>query len=589
MLARHLILSTLLMVGLCHTAQASHIFDFSSNTPQDFLPNLVRIVATKDIGDEIGGDILVGQDQNRAYIITAAHVIKEASSIELSLYKIKGSSEAVVVAQDDQFDLALLSIPTQKVEGIQILVPADERIIQFEAPVFSIGHPSGGFWKINILNKIQETALYDAEQFFGITPQAIQGGCSGGPVFLKSGAWIGMVTETSMVEGKCLKAAHIKNWLEQLSIPAVHIYTPSFKMQKIAGGQKRFQINQYSLGAFGETYSTIDMDQLDDFYLADREVSVADFEAFVMATNYTTAVEKTGKGVLIYDGEDQMRTPIFMEGGFWYNDAFGKPYQKGKKNFPVVNVSFNDAKAFCDWLSKYTGQTYRLPKGAEMAYAILPATQKALASFKPENVFDAAACDNGITCHLYLSGNLCQGYFTAKEIAGTDPYYNDAFPTLSPCGQFPPSPLGLYDLYGNVSEWCDGYFQSGIPLYVGANWAQTKWEHCVEYSNEHQKKDTVAISDFHYNSEYHSDYAITNSLGSYLNYGFYSIIRYPEEDGSYYSHNSHGNVYGFRLEYSSYENGIDEKYADVNWEYQFENKLFRGTNFIGFRVAMDNE
>jgi formylglycine-generating enzyme required for sulfatase activity len=93
-------------------------------------------------------------------------------------------------------------------------------------------------------------------------------------------------------------------------------------------------------------------------YLGVHEVTVGQFRRFVEAKSYRTEAEQDGKG------------------GYGYNESTGNSEQDAKytwrncgfaqgEDHPVVNVSWNDAKAFCDWLSAQEGKTYRLPTEAE--------------------------------------------------------------------------------------------------------------------------------------------------------------------------------------------------------------------------------
>jgi formylglycine-generating enzyme required for sulfatase activity len=104
------------------------------------------------------------------------------------------------------------------------------------------------------------------------------------------------------------------------------------------------------------------------FYLGECEVTVGQFHTFVKDTGYTTEAEKDGKGSWGYDpstpkpkpGQRWLQKPELT----WRNPGFPQT-----DKHPVVHVSWNDCKAFCDWLSRKEMRTYRLPTEAEWEYA----------------------------------------------------------------------------------------------------------------------------------------------------------------------------------------------------------------------------
>lgn len=101
---------------------------------------------------------------------------------------------------------------------------------------------------------------------------------------------------------------------------------------------------------------------------------------------------------------------------------------------PVVHVSWNDAKAFCDWLSKKTGRTVRFPTEAEWEYA----------------------------CRAGSTGKWCFGD-DERAVRDYAWYGADSGMQTRPAGQKKPNAWGLYDMHGNVwelvSDWYDeGYY-----------------------------------------------------------------------------------------------------------------------------------
>jgi formylglycine-generating enzyme required for sulfatase activity len=172
------------------------------------------------------------------------------------------------------------------------------------------------------------------------------------------------------------------------------------------------------------------------FALARAEVTVAEFRAFVRSSGYTPDSDRLG-GASVYDeanGRMQLRAGVD-----WRDDYAG---QRAADDDPVVNVSWNDARAYAEWLSRHTGKTYRLPTEAEYEYAERAGTTtmywwgSGTPKRKVENI---TGSDDRSPAHRSWA-NAFKGY--------TDGYWGPA-PVMS----FLPNPFGLYDIDGNVSEW----------------------------------------------------------------------------------------------------------------------------------------
>jgi formylglycine-generating enzyme required for sulfatase activity len=177
------------------------------------------------------------------------------------------------------------------------------------------------------------------------------------------------------------------------------------------------------------------------FYLGKYEVTKGQFTRFVEETGHKTDAEKDRKGGWGYTGDK--RKPFEQRPTFTWHD-WG--VEQGDTS-PVVNVSHNDAVAFCEWLNRKEGEKYRLPTEAEWEYACRAGTtDRYYNGNDPEG--------------LTKIGNVPDG--TAKEklpnwttvtVASSDGW---AF--TSPVGQFRPNNFGLYDMIGNAREWCSDWY-----------------------------------------------------------------------------------------------------------------------------------
>jgi formylglycine-generating enzyme required for sulfatase activity len=94
-----------------------------------------------------------------------------------------------------------------------------------------------------------------------------------------------------------------------------------------------------------------------DYWLGKTEVTRGQFHAFVTATGYKTEAEKGG---FAYGWDADKSTWVQNNRYNWKTVGF-----KQTDDHPVVCVSWNDAKAFCDWLAKKSGRATRLPTEAE--------------------------------------------------------------------------------------------------------------------------------------------------------------------------------------------------------------------------------
>ncbi|MEQ8784668.1 MAG: formylglycine-generating enzyme family protein [Pirellulaceae bacterium] len=159
-----------------------------------------------------------------------------------------------------------------------------------------------------------------------------------------------------------------------------------------------------------------------DFYLGKYEVTVGQFRRFVEDTGYRTEHEREGDD---YD----WRRPF-------------KNLRQGDDH-PVLAVSWHDATAYCEWLSKQTGQSYRLPTESEWEYACRAGTTTAF------NV------GNTLTKQ---DANFANWEGSTEGLAALS-----ATPLgTTSVGSYKPNAFGLYDMHGNVFEWCSDYYGDAV-------------------------------------------------------------------------------------------------------------------------------
>ncbi len=173
------------------------------------------------------------------------------------------------------------------------------------------------------------------------------------------------------------------------------------------------------------------------FYMCEHEVTLGEFRKFVDATGYRTDAEKDDQGGV---GSDKAGMFVQSREFNWNNTGFVQ-----RDNHPVINVSWNDANAFCKWLSKQERREYRLPTEAEWEYACRAGSDSDF-SFgdDPEKITDFANVGDA---------SAKRRFTTWDTVAGDDGYVITA-----PVAHFQSNAFGLFDMHGNVSEWChDAY------------------------------------------------------------------------------------------------------------------------------------
>jgi len=186
--------------------------------------------------------------------------------------------------------------------------------------------------------------------------------------------------------------------------------------------------------------------KLNDFQIGKYEVTLAEFKVFVDAEDYQTDAEKRtyGYGSHVHKG----KTIVDKAAVNWRHDAAGNV--QTDPGHPVIHVSHNDAIAYCEWASRMSGKTYRLPTEAEWEYVALSLGKEyrfAWGNGNPSlsnggNVADETKSPEGIGWSLKFSG------------------YDDGYWLTAPVGRFGANEVGIYDMTGNVWEWCADWYGS---------------------------------------------------------------------------------------------------------------------------------
>lgn len=202
--------------------------------------------------------------------------------------------------------------------------------------------------------------------------------------------------------------------------------------------------------------------RVDGFWMDVTTVTNEQFEKFVDATHYVTIAERTPTkeefpsapaenlvaGAVVFTPpdhdvslNDHYQWWNYVKGANWRHPLGPKSDIKGKGKYPVVQIAYPDAEAYAKWAGK------RLPTEAEFEFA----------------------ARGGLTGKTYVWGdelrpngkwmaNTWQGKFPVKDAS------EDGFAGIAPVKSFPPNGYGLYDMAGNVWQWCSDWYQ---PAYYG--------------------------------------------------------------------------------------------------------------------------
>lgn len=191
------------------------------------------------------------------------------------------------------------------------------------------------------------------------------------------------------------------------------------------------------------------------FYLGVHEVRRKDFAAFVEATGYRTQAEDGNAVGEVFDAEARRFVYGKISTHSWRDPGFPQT-----NDHPVVLVTWNDAQAFCKWLSEKEGRKYRLPTEAEWEYAARAGTQTRFPG--GDELTDVAGYEN--------VADQCLAKQLPKDLQDEewmDPRgrffpFEDGYAFTAPVGRFRPNAWGLYDMMGNVSEYCSDYRHSKL-------------------------------------------------------------------------------------------------------------------------------
>jgi sulfatase modifying factor 1 len=198
---------------------------------------------------------------------------------------------------------------------------------------------------------------------------------------------------------------------------------------------------------------------VDGFWMDRTEVTNAQFDAFVKATDYVTVAEKAldpqlypkvdpkklAPASIVFTAPDEKVDPNrpgnelkwwkLVHGADWRHPEGPASDLKGREQYPVVHVAYVDAVAYAAWAKK------RLPTEAEWEFAARGGLDGKALCWGDEFAPDGKMLANTWNGEFPNSNTLADGYLGAAPVAS-----------------YPPNGFGLYDMAGNVWEWCSDWY-----------------------------------------------------------------------------------------------------------------------------------
>ncbi|RKR15240.1 formylglycine-generating enzyme required for sulfatase activity [Maribacter vaceletii] len=198
------------------------------------------------------------------------------------------------------------------------------------------------------------------------------------------------------------------------------------------------------------------------FAVAKTEITLAQYRVFMEETKYKSKQA-------FYKGEPLVGCNYFDGKSYGYvaEHNWKNPGYPQRETDPVVCVSWSDANAYAQWLSKKTGRTYRVPSAVEFEYA----SRAGSSSPWYWGTDPAEACDYA---------NVGDKAFAKKFPTRASFPCTDGYVFTTRVGRFKPNKFGLFDMVGNAWEWTSDCFQNDLtnaPV-DGSAWVDNENNEC---------------------------------------------------------------------------------------------------------------
>jgi formylglycine-generating enzyme required for sulfatase activity len=245
-----------------------------------------------------------------------------------------------------------------------------------------------------------------------------------------------------------------KSFVSKIQVAKRVLAQESGRMSKIPAGT-------FWMGCTEESFvdgQPVHQVHVDAFWMDATEVTNEEFARFVHSTGYKTIAERIPEakdfpgappenlvaGALVFTPPKQSVSKHshynwwrYVAGANWQHPEGPASTLEHRWQHPVVQIAWDDANAYAKWAGK------RLPTEAEFEYAARGGLDRKLYSWGDD-----------LTPKGKWQANIWQGHFPYKNTA------DDGFVTTAPVRSFPANGYGLYDMTGNVWEWCSDWYRA---------------------------------------------------------------------------------------------------------------------------------
>lgn len=219
----------------------------------------------------------------------------------------------------------------------------------------------------------------------------------------------------------------------------ISLFLPDTSFVQVPAGE-------YWVGAKGHALNPARKVHVDAYAIGATEVTNQQFAAFVAATHYVTDAERLHNAMVFEPGLKEFRW-LEDSTAYWrYPNGVSRGGIEDKMQHPVTTISYDDVQAYCEWAQ------VRLPSFEE--WEIASRAGASTTYFWGEDSRKISTYANIWHAHDHLASDNSDGYVYTAPVAS-----------------FQPNRWGLYDMYGNVFEFCAGHLKEEKTVHArGGSW-----------------------------------------------------------------------------------------------------------------------